>query len=117
MTGQHEDHERQQTKIESDGKIYDARRYEQEKNGSIVDKRLQGLEYPEEMRNIKESYAALPMSVPLHDLDKKYQPSGAGGTCSPPATPHRLQNPKWMAKYFRVIPYFHISMFPYFNIS
>merc|ERR1712030_238241 len=25
----------------------------------------------------------------------KYQPSGAGGTRSPPATPHRLQNPKW----------------------
>ena len=24
----------------------------------------------------------------------KYQPSGAGGTRSPPATPHRLQNPK-----------------------
>ena len=101
----------------SSRKIYDARRYEQEKNGRIVDKRLQDLEYPEEMRDIKESYAALPMSVPLHDLDKKYQPSGAGGTCSPPATPHRLQNPKWMAKFFRVIPYFHISLFPYFNIS
>ena len=26
---------------------------------------------------------------------KKYQPSGAGGTRSPPATAHRLQNPKW----------------------
>ena len=25
----------------------------------------------------------------------EYQPSGAGGTRSPPATPHRLQNPKW----------------------
>ena len=25
----------------------------------------------------------------------KYQPSGAGGTRSPPATPHHLQNPKW----------------------
>ena len=25
----------------------------------------------------------------------KYQPSGAGGTRSPPATPHRLQNLKW----------------------
>ena len=24
-----------------------------------------------------------------------YQPSSEGGTCSPPATPHRLQNPKW----------------------
>ena len=24
-----------------------------------------------------------------------YQPSGAGGTRSPPSTPHRLQNPKW----------------------
>ena len=26
----------------------------------------------------------------------KYQPSGAVGTLSPPATLHRLQNPKWM---------------------
>ena len=26
---------------------------------------------------------------------KKYQPSGEGGTRSPPATPHRLLNPKW----------------------
>ena len=25
----------------------------------------------------------------------KYQPSGSGGTCSPPATTHRLHNPKW----------------------
>ena len=25
---------------------------------------------------------------------KQYQPSGKGGACSPPATPHRLQNPK-----------------------
>ena len=25
----------------------------------------------------------------------KYQPSGEGGTRSPPAMPHRLQNPKW----------------------
>ena len=25
----------------------------------------------------------------------RYQPSGEGGTRSPPATPHRLQNPKW----------------------
>ena len=25
----------------------------------------------------------------------KYQSSGAGGIRSPPATPHRLQNPKW----------------------
>ena len=25
----------------------------------------------------------------------KYQPSGEGGTRSPPATLHRLQNPKW----------------------
>ena len=24
-----------------------------------------------------------------------YQPSGEGGAHSPPATPHRLQNPKW----------------------
>merc|ERR1712013_394259 len=27
----------------------------------------------------------------LHNLHVKYQPSGAGGTRSPPATPHRLQ--------------------------
>ena len=27
--------------------------------------------------------------------DLEYQPSGEGGTRSPPATPHRLQNPKW----------------------
>ena len=27
--------------------------------------------------------------------DREYQPSGEGGTHSPPATPHRLQNPKW----------------------
>ena len=26
---------------------------------------------------------------------EKYQPSSAGGTRSPPAMPHRLQNPKW----------------------
>ena len=25
----------------------------------------------------------------------EYQPSGEGGTHSPPAPPHRLQNPKW----------------------
>ena len=25
----------------------------------------------------------------------KYQPSSEGGTHSPPATPHRLQNPIW----------------------
>ena len=29
--------------------------------------------------------------IPHH----QYQPSGAGGTHSPPATPHCLQNPKW----------------------
>ena len=74
----------------SSRKIYDTRRYEQEKNGRIVDKRLQDLEYLEEMRDIKESYAALPMSVPLHDFDKKCQPSGAKGTYSLPATQHRL---------------------------
>merc|ERR1711942_374612 len=28
-------------------------------------------------------------------VDFRYQPSGAGGTRSPPATPYRLQNPKW----------------------
>ena len=26
---------------------------------------------------------------------QEYQPSGAGGTSSPPATPHCLQNSKW----------------------
>ena len=29
------------------------------------------------------------------EIEIKYQPSGAGGTRSPPATAHRLQNPKW----------------------
>ena len=28
-------------------------------------------------------------------LESKYQPSGEGGTHSPTATPHRLQNKKW----------------------
>ena len=28
-------------------------------------------------------------------IDIQFQPSGAGGTRSPPATLHRLQNPKW----------------------
>ena len=28
-------------------------------------------------------------------IREKYQPSGAGGTHSPPAMPHHLQNPKW----------------------
>ena len=26
---------------------------------------------------------------------REYQPSGEGGARLPPATPHRLQNPKW----------------------
>ena len=26
----------------------------------------------------------------------QYQPSGAGGTHSPPATPYHLKNPKWL---------------------
>ena len=30
-------------------------------------------------------------------LCKKYQPSGARGTRSPPETPQRLQNPKWLS--------------------
>ena len=28
--------------------------------------------------------------------NKEYQPSGAGGTRSPPAMPYRLLNPKWL---------------------
>ena len=28
-------------------------------------------------------------------LITKYQPNGERGTRPPPATPHRLQNPKW----------------------
>ena len=28
-------------------------------------------------------------------IEIQYQPSGAGGTRSQPATTHRLQNPKW----------------------
>ena len=78
----------------SSRKIYVARRYEQEKNDRIVDERLQGLEYPEEMRDIKESCAALPIYVPLHNFEKKYQPISAGGTQSPPAMLHWLQNLK-----------------------
>ena len=31
----------------------------------------------------------------LNNFKRKYQPSGKGGTCSPPAAPHCLQNPKW----------------------
>ena len=31
----------------------------------------------------------------LSNWNCKYQPSGAGGTRSPPATPQGLQNPKW----------------------
>ena len=36
-------------------------------------------------------------NLPLKMVRKKseYQPSGEGGARSPPATPHRLQNPKW----------------------
>ena len=30
-----------------------------------------------------------------YDIREEYQPSGARGTCSPPATPHHLQNPIW----------------------
>ena len=41
----------------------DARRYEQENNDRIVDKMLQGLEFLEEMRDNKESCAALLISV------------------------------------------------------
>ena len=29
------------------------------------------------------------------DEQVSYQPSGEGGTRSPPATPHRLHNPRW----------------------
>ena len=31
--------------------------------------------------------------------DHKYQPSGEGGTRSPTATPHCLQNPKWLEQF------------------
>ena len=51
--------------------MYNASKCEQEKSDRFRVKRLQGLEYPEEMRYIKESSAALLMSVPLHDFDKK----------------------------------------------
>ena len=30
-----------------------------------------------------------------NENDLKYQPSSAVGTRSPPAMPHRVQNPKW----------------------
>ena len=32
--------------------------------------------------------------IDIYNLE--YKPSSAGGTRSPPATPHRLQNPKWL---------------------
>ena len=32
---------------------------------------------------------------PFLNKSMKYQPTGEGGTRSPPATPHHLQNPKW----------------------
>ena len=35
------------------------------------------------------------VSIFQKSLNYKYQPIGAGGPRSPPAMPHRLQNPKW----------------------
>ena len=40
-------------------------------------------------------YWSTHLLIPSFDNLMKYQPSGAGGTRSPPATPHSLQNPKW----------------------
>ena len=31
----------------------------------------------------------------IHKSENEYQASGEGGARLPPATPHRLQNPKW----------------------
>ena len=35
------------------------------------------------------------ISILINQFMDKYQPSGEGGTRSPPATLHRLKNPKW----------------------
>ena len=44
-----------------------------------------------------EILKVLPSSAFVHDsrIRSKYQPSRGGGTCSTPAKPHCLQNPKW----------------------
>ena len=45
----------------------------------------------------KKDFAALFMGKESKRSENmhEYQPSGEGGARSPPATPHRLQNPKW----------------------
>ena len=35
------------------------------------------------------------MSGEISGISGEYQPSGEGGTSSPPTMPHRLENPKW----------------------
>ena len=40
----------------------------------------------------------LKVSRQVNDFYQKYQLSGAEGTRSPPAMPHRLHNPKWLSR-------------------
>ena len=46
-------------------------------------------------QKIPECKIGLHTRLTLPQPPQKYQPSGEGGARSPPATPHRLQNPKW----------------------
>ena len=48
------------------------------------------LKKPFLLQKKKERFAKKQASI-----SQEYQPSGKGGTRSPPATPHRLQNPRW----------------------
>ena len=60
-----------------------------------------------ELKNL--DYSSIPHPCNKHPPNHKsseYQPSGAGGTCSPPAIPNRPLNPKWLTgsgkKYLRL---------------
>ena len=53
------------------------------------DKRVTSLKYLPDSRIGSQYY----LSPPRPEIE--YQPSGEGGTGSPSATPHHLQNPKW----------------------
>ena len=50
--------------------------------------------------HLKIMYKAIVTMIGFHinisEKKYKYQPSGEGGTRLPPATPHHLQNPKWL---------------------
>ena len=59
--------------------------------------RVRMASYGENFRE-KENGILCPLCYTHLDSQKmcyEYQPSGEGGTRSPPATPHHLQNPKW----------------------